>query len=141
MLYTTYFAQLKYLPENIYPVSICGKAPSWYKGKQYRVLAPSYDIFVEWRETHDNDRYTERFESEVLDGLHPIIVLNELHTKLPYRVRSRMACPFYESDVQHIALLCYERPQDFCHRHLVAQWFRDHGIECKEWIKPLESGM
>ena len=32
-----------------------------------------------------------------------------------------------------IVLLCYERPTDFCHRHLVSAWFREHGIECKEY--------
>ncbi len=45
MIYTTYFAQLRNLPENIIPVSICGKVPNWYKGLQYKKLAPKYDFF------------------------------------------------------------------------------------------------
>jgi SAM-dependent methyltransferase len=32
-----------------------------------------------------------------------------------------------------IALICYEKPSDFCHRHLVADWLNENGIECKEW--------
>ena len=51
MIYTTYFAQLRNLPESIIPVSICGKAPSWYKGFQYKKLAPKYDFFMEWKRT------------------------------------------------------------------------------------------
>ena len=44
MIYTSYFAQLRNLPENIIPVSICGKAPNWYHGYQYKKLAPKYDF-------------------------------------------------------------------------------------------------
>ena len=36
MIYTTYFAQLRNLPKNIIPISICAKAPSWYNGLQYK---------------------------------------------------------------------------------------------------------
>ena len=31
-----------------------------------------------------------------------------------------------------IALICYEKPEDFCHRHLVAKWFSENGVNCKE---------
>lgn len=33
----------------------------------------------------------------------------------------------------NIVLLCYEKPTDFCHRHLVAQWLIENGFECKEY--------
>lgn len=29
-------------------------------------------------------------------------------------------------------LLCYEKPGDFCHRHLVSQWLNENGIRCSE---------
>ena len=35
--------------------------------------------------------------------------------------------------IPHIALICYEKPTDFCHRHLVADWFNKNGIRCKEY--------
>lgn len=47
MIYTTYFAKLKSLPNNIIPISICGKAPNWYTGLQYKKLAPKFDFFYE----------------------------------------------------------------------------------------------
>lgn len=34
-IYTTYFAKLKSLPENVIPISISAKAPVWYIGTQY----------------------------------------------------------------------------------------------------------
>jgi len=29
-------------------------------------------------------------------------------------------------------LLCYEKANDFCHRHLVREWLTKAGIDCKE---------
>lgn len=55
MIYTSYFAQLRNMPENIIPISICGKAPDWYDGLQYKKLAPKYGFFTEWKKIHDND--------------------------------------------------------------------------------------
>jgi hypothetical protein len=125
MIYTTYFAQLRNLPENIIPVSICGKVPNWYKGLQYKKLAPKYDFFMEWKKNHDNDYYIKCFNEQVLGALNATDVILDL---------SRMIYSFNvgESD---ICLVCYEKPDDFCHRHLVAQWLCANGFPCTEWMK------
>lgn len=135
MIYTTYFARLRNLPQNVLPVSICGKAPDWYKGAQYKKLAPKYGFFMEWKKTHDNEYYVRHFKSEVLDTLTPTIVLNELQRKLPEDVCTKMDAPVYVNKDWHIALVCYEKPQDFCHRHLVAEWLQSNGVSCEEWAK------
>lgn len=54
------------MPSNVVPISICGKAPDWYTGLQYKKLAPKYQFFMEWKRTHDNAYYVEHFEQEVL---------------------------------------------------------------------------
>ena len=118
MIYTSYFANLKSLPYDIVPVSICGKAPDWYKGFQYKKLAPKYEFFIRWKDNHDNDYYTRCFNEYVLNKLDTGMVLSEL----------KDMC----SD-KDIALICYEKPGDFCHRHLVADWLNQNGIECKEY--------
>ena len=135
MIYTTYFTQLRNLPENIIPVSMCGKAPLWYKGLQYKKLAPKYGFFMEWKKNHDNDYYIEHFNSEVLSALTALRVVTELQTMLPDDMKSAMSSPFYSNSDFHIALVCYEKPGDFCHRHLVSQWLCSNGFECKEWMK------
>ena len=87
MIYTSYFAKLKSLPDNIVPISICAKAPDWYKGLQYKKLAPKYDFFMKWKENHDNDYYIGHFQKEVLDYLNITKTLHELHLLLPYEVK------------------------------------------------------
>ena len=119
-IYTSYFAKLRSLPENIVPISICGKAPDWYTGLHYKKLAPKYGFFMEWKKTHDNDYYIEHFDSEVL---------NLLDAKTIYEELSKM------SDGKDIALICYEKPSDFCHRHLVAKWLTKNGIPCDEYYE------
>ena len=118
MLYTTYFAKLRSLPKTISPIAICGKAPEWFLGPQYKKLAPRYDFFSEWKRINDNHYYVQCFNELVLSQLDPIRVLDELYSL---------------TSSEDIALVCYEKPEDFCHRHLVANWFREYGIQIKEF--------
>ena len=106
-IYTGYFAKLKSIPDSIVPISICGKAPAWWKGIQYKTLAPHYSFFSEWKKTGNNDYYIEHYNNDVLAALNVPMVLRELDTL---------------SGGKDIILVCYEKPSDFCHRHLVAKW-------------------
>ena len=123
MIYTSYFAKLKSLPENIIPISICGKAPDWYKGLQYKKLAPKYDFFMEWKKNHDNDYYIKCFNEQVLDKLDWFKVYEELQN-----LAASCGKQQYE-----ICLICYEKPSDFCHRRLVSNWFNKNLVACEEW--------
>lgn len=134
MLYTSYFAQIKNLPPNIIPVSICGKAPDWYRGLQYKKLAPRYGFFSAWKRNHDNDFYVRHFNAEVLRGLNPTRVVSELWYLLSEEIRAQMRVPFFDNPDWHVALVCYERPEVFCHRHLVADWLSQAGFACREWF-------
>lgn len=134
MIYTTYFACLRNLPKNIIPISICGKAPTWYDGLQYKKLAPKYGFFQEWKRTHDDAFYIEHFNAEVLARLTALQVVTELQYMLPDQIKVRMETPFYVNPDWHVALVCYEKPADFCHRHLVAEWLYENGFECHEWM-------
>lgn len=123
MIYTSYFAKIKELENhNIIPISICAKAPDWYKGLQYKKLAPKYRFFMEWKKNHDNDYYIDHFKAEVLDRLDATDVILDF---------SKMVHGFNVGE-NDIALICYEKQSDFCHRHLVAKWLNQNGYECEE---------
>ena len=138
MIYTSYFAKLKKFPKNIIPISICGKAPEWYDGLQYKKLAPKYNFFMEWKKNHDNDYYIKCFNNQVLLNLDAHSVCDDLYNlaedfvnKLPEddirKQHQKLGFPYV------IALICYEKPTDFCHRHLVSDWFNKNSIFCEEW--------
>lgn len=135
MLYTSYFANLKKLPPNTIPISICAKVPDWYKGIQYKKLIPKYEFFMVWKRTHDNDYYIEHFNNEVLSNISPRKVMSDLLSLLPKEIKERYQIPIWNNPDVHIVLICYEKPSDFCHRHLVAKWLTDNGFKCEEWRK------
>ena len=122
MIYTTYFAKLKKLPENIIPIAICAAPPKGYTGPIYRPLAPKYDFFQKYKITGDVAEFTENYIGQVLNQLNPVSVVTNLY----YQV-----C--LAPNTCDIALVCFEKSTDFCHRHLVAEWLTTAGYECKEW--------
>lgn len=134
MIYTSNFSSwgLHKLPEGARVISIAGKAPYWYSGAQYKVLAPKYWFFKKYKEDGDSDYYTLMFNAEVLGGLYQIQVIKDLCNLVGY---GRYYSDIYRDKNRHIVLLCYEKPKDFCHRHLVAEWLNKAGFECKEYEK------
>lgn len=119
MIYTTYFAKLKILPKTITPIAICGKPPEGFRGVTYQKLAPKWSFFSEWKKTHDNQYYVEHFQSEVLAPLNP----QQVYQELVALARNNT----------EIALVCYESPEKFCHRHLVRNWLMTAGFPIKEY--------
>lgn len=99
---TSYFAKAHSLPNAI---SIASTSPDFYNGREYLPLAPSWSILSEYKKNHDIHLYTERYYAEILLPLDPQEVLNDVG--------------------KYSVLLCWESSEKFCHRHIVAKWFKD----------------
>ena len=82
---------------------------------------------MEWNNTHDNDYYIEHYQKEVLNFLN----VNEVIKELYGLVRTR----YNDDEVPIIVLLCYEKPDEFCHRHLVSEWLTKNGFDSEEFNK------
>ena len=121
MIYTSYFANIRHFPENIIPVSIARKPPEKWDGIEYKKLAPKWDFLSEWKRTKNNNDYIKHYYDEILDNLHPEEVINELKE-------------ISNNENKDIALICYEVPKDFCHRHIVSEWFNRNGYCVKEYV-------
>jgi hypothetical protein len=117
MIYTSYFG--KYRGDK--GVSIARWTPKWFVGETLLCFAPSTDLLNWWKKLtpelqHKLDNqmtYVERYNRETLEPLVPYV--HELAKQLDGKV-----------------LLCYEKPEDFCHRHIVANWFCKYGYLCDE---------
>ena len=71
--------------------------------------------------------YIQHFQNEVLDKLDFKQVLKELSDKMK-------SSSYYNINIHDsIALVCYEKPEDFCHRHLVADWFNSYEYNVQEF--------
>lgn len=115
VIYTSYFAKFKQILEaGLYPVNISRKPPQFFLESGYPSLPavfPSRDNLMTIKNSDmlqsDIDRYTEQYFREL--KLSPREIIEELNKIVPL-------------DADKVVLLCYEKPGDFCHRHLVADY-------------------
>lgn len=126
-IYTSYFANLKNLEkEDIFPIAICCYSPKWFNGPNLGSIAPTPDILEKCKSSHAE--YEKRYKTEVLS------IFKDISTLI-----NRIS---YISGGKDVALCCYEKPSDFCHRHIVAKWLEEQaGIEVKEFEKTEEMKM
>jgi uncharacterized protein (DUF488 family) len=108
---TSYFAKSSRHPNA---VSIAGRCPREFSGREYKTLAPRYWFFAKYKRDHDEKFYTEQYQKLILNFLDPKKVFEELGADA--------------------VLLCWEKPGVFCHRRLVAEWLeKSLGIEIPEF--------
>lgn len=118
-MFTSYFAQV---PKIEYPVSIARINPEWYDKPSYPKLAPSKELLFDFKYgSHKGD--TEFYTAEFLKYLET----------LDFKEVMQELSGIYGPDaLSRLTLICYEKPSDFCHRHLVANWLRQHGSDISE---------
>jgi uncharacterized protein (DUF488 family) len=105
-LSTSYFAQAKKLRDRgITIVSIALFPPRYYSGLKYKVLAPARDML------HlEGEAYVRRYYA-LLSGLDPWQIIEDIESLTGH--------------AGEVALLCYEKPGELCHRRLVAEWLHE----------------
>lgn len=112
-IYTSYYGNIKNLPKNIIPISISLYPPKDYKGLKCEQLYPTLTIWNNWKKNHDKEEYIKDY-MKYLYTLNKNNILDKLNKK---------------SKGKDICLICYELPNDFCHRHYAGLWLDK---ECKE---------
>jgi hypothetical protein len=112
MIYTSYFSKWKKVP---HPISIARISPKWYDGEINEDFAPSRGLLFDWKDNKlTKKEYTERYLGELNSRG---ITLGNITTMIP----------------DGCTLLCWEKPGDFCHRHILSWILNKLGIEAKEW--------
>lgn len=116
-LLTSYYGKAQKLrKENVLVVNIATKKPNWFFGISYEKLFPERGML-----RLDEVEYTKRYEA-ILSRLPPMQVYRDLD----------MMMRNYGASA--VALVCWEKPEKFRHRHLVAKWFKEKlGMDVKEY--------
>lgn len=107
---TGYFSYTKKYNEMGYlPISIARVTPKWFNGAICKDLAPSYDLLSRYKcATVSEEDY--KFEYyKMLD-----LITDEVFDKL-----------LLKFDSVNAVLLCYEKSEVFCHRHLLAKYVKN----------------
>ena len=113
---TSNFAKSKKMFEKNL-VSISLSPPKWYKGREYKDLAPNWDTIEAWKKSNktseDWKNYKRDYYKSKLSKLDPQKVYKDLG--------------------EDAILLCFEKAEEECHRFLVAEWLSENlGIEITE---------
>lgn len=116
-IYTSYFGNVRRLTnDRIVCISIARITPNWFTGYKFTYLAPSRALLYN-REITD-----EEFERVYLRD-----VCSRIDAQVLRREIERV------SQGRDVALLCYEKPGDECHRHTLARWMNERGFDVKEY--------
>lgn len=114
-VYTSYFANSKALAKaGIMQISIARYSPKWFTGPRYTYVAPTSFMLSSGC---SHEEYLKRYQG-ILDSQNPQRVMNAIAQI---------------SRGQDVALCCYEKPGDFCHRHLLSEWLRKNGYDVVEF--------
>jgi len=112
MIYTSYFGNIGKLKNaGIIPVNIAQYQPSWFRGDSIKELAPSPSLFRELKDKMITEKEFNRRYFNQINKLNKNEILNKIN-----------------QIGEEVALLCYEKNIDECHRKIAGEW-----LGAKEW--------
>ena len=117
MYYTSYFGYIRKLDKQKYRLaSITASKPSFCGNdiEDWSFIGPSLELLKAYKNKEiDEFEYTKvyvKFLNDNWDKFKDFFVTNQNN---------------------NIVLLCYEKPGDFCHRHLLSDFLNKKGIKAK----------
>lgn len=112
MIHTSYFAKMRKFTKEQLDACICiaRYQPHGVNLLNYMNVAPKDQILWKYKKDKDQEAYTKAYKQQL----------------------SRLDVHQVAKDLDGKICICYEKSEDFCHRHLLAEWLRDAGYECEE---------
>ena len=114
MIYTGYYVNMNKAPvDGGYTfVAISRGIPSWFDKPLLQLveLMPSWEL-IDMAKKHDYEQYIRLYREKLAK-----VSLRDVLDSIP----------------DNSILLCYEKPDKFCHRHIVRNWLNENGILCSE---------
>lgn len=115
-IYTSYFANLRNIPNSLEPIAVSLFTPSFYNGKRAIDLAPSKEILNDYKSGKiDENEYKMRYLDLLSDRAESLSDW----------------CDYFEKN--EVVLVCYEGKDKFCHRHILGELLKDIGFEVVEF--------
>lgn len=114
MIHTSYFAAMRKMTDEQKArcISVARWTPKGISIPINTILAPTLDMLRKFKEDSDQEAFTAAYRAM-------------LEFRDPYAKATAKS-------MNNRILCCFEKPSDFCHRHILAQWLKDNGYECEE---------
>lgn len=121
---TGYFAKLqKYIELGYVPIGIVRFKPKWYFHKNKELFAPSIQLLLSFK---DGEITSEEFSN---------LYIEELKSKNGVLKFKEMVRIYKILGVEKIVLLCFEKAEDTCHRHVLAEYLnKELNLDISELI-------
>ncbi len=110
MIYTSYFGNYRNFPANSIAVSITRFPPKNWKGLELKSVAPTADKLMKLK------------NNEIDETVFGWQYLAQLNKDENLRPRVQALLRHLDETYGNVILCCYETTNDFCHRHLLADW-------------------
>lgn len=111
-IYTSYYGNHNHFPKDSYLISVSLTSPKGMCNKDLFALAPNIDTLDKYKKgIIDEYEYETDYRCK-LDNINP-------------EVKQKLINFLHSQEATHpggVFLLCYERPEQFCHRHILAKW-------------------
>lgn len=118
MYYTSYFGKIKKLDKNKFKlVSITASKPSFCGDEigDWSFLGPPLTLLKSYKQGQVTEReYTQIYLNHII------------------KIWPQISNFIEENADKNVVMLCYEKSENFCHRHLLRTFLNTKGIECKE---------
>lgn len=116
MIYTSFYNNIENIPNNVDKICISNGNPFLLQKISYFV--PKWKIVDEYKKNIINkDEYTTQY-------------LQQLE-KIDKNLLQNFINKYKNADC---ILFCYERPNSFCHRHILAEWLnKNYNCNCREF--------
>ena len=111
-IYTSYFGNYRKFPEGAAVIGITRKPPK--NVKNWLLLAPSERLFAEFKTNKITEHAYKNQYLKQLNSLNKEEIINKLNE--------------INQKYNNVILCCYEKKENFCHRHILADWL-DIGIK------------
>jgi uncharacterized protein YeaO (DUF488 family) len=125
MIYTSYFTFIPKLPVDMLKISVSLFTPQWARVDGYfRSLNPTEQLLREAKSgSIPPEEAIGKYRREILGKLSPVEAYEELIEMLR------------KNGKKDLALLCYEKPGEICHRRFVAQWLEaGNSVPAPEYV-------
>lgn len=116
-IYTSYFAKAAALRKaGIVPIGIALWPPRFFRGISMKQVAPRRYML---NDSLTDEEYISMYRNDVLRYVDARSFIRQLEEA---------------GRGMDVALCCFEKPGDFCHRHILAKWLNEQtGIEISEF--------
>lgn len=123
---TGYFGNLRvYRNAKLKPLAICQYAPQWFDGAVESKLAPPKSLL-------------QQIKAGAIDYDTEFVPLYRMHLN---RLGINEVKNLLSAHGDNLVLLCYEKDHNECHRKVLAEFLREHGVQVQEHghISPIKA--